>query len=150
MLELAVTVSVAGLSLAVSIPAIAPLLQSNNLTAAADQVAGHLRLARQMAVSDGVPRIVFWDADEQMYNIARDTNGNDQVDNGETTYGPFSLPDHICWTTPSQDGLAGTQLTFSRQGGASQSGRVIFQNPRGQSLGLLLLGPTGQVKIQKA
>ncbi len=147
MVEMMVVLLVLGISLAAGVPAFSRFLQSNSLGNAADEFAGHLRLARQTAVAQGVAQIVVWDPDAESYTLVTDTNGNDQADAGETTLGPYGLPKGITLTNGGDDGFTGDQVVFRPNGGASESGTVVFANRQGNTVNLSLLAPTGQVRI---
>lgn len=146
LIELAVVIILLGITLAASIPAFSRLMQSNSLQNAANQVSGHMRLARQMAVASGVPYIVDWDSTES-YLLVRDDNQNDAPDVGEPADGPFTLPSRVSLENSEDDGFTSSLVVFSRDGSASESGTLVLSNDRGHSLNLMLLAPTGQVRV---
>lgn len=143
LIELAVVVIILGITLTASIPAFSRLMQSNSLQNAAGQFSGHMRLARQMAVTSGVSYIVDWDSTET-YLIIRDNNENDVPDVGEPADGPFTLPKRV---SLADSAFTSSRVTFSRDGSASESGTLMLSNDRGHSVNLMLLAPTGQVRI---
>jgi len=146
LIELAVVVIILGITLTASIPAFSRLMQSNSLQNAASQFSGHMRLARQMAVTSGVSYIVDWDSTET-YLIVRDNNENDVSDVGEPADGPFTLPKRVSLADSEDDAFTSSNVTFSRDGSASESGTLVLSNDRGHSMNLMLLAPTGQVRI---
>ncbi len=147
--EIAVSMVVIGLTLAATLPAFGRFITSNSLQNGAEQMAANLRLARQMAVSDGDDRLFIWDASKWAYVIVRDENGDGQVQSGEEKAGPYSLPEHVEWKSPAQGtNISSGMITFSPDGSASTSGSVMFENSRGNQVTLTLLGPTGQVVLE--
>jgi prepilin-type N-terminal cleavage/methylation domain-containing protein len=146
LVEMAVVIILLGITLMASIPAFSRLMQSNSLQNAANQFSGHMRLARQRAVATGVPYIVDWDSTET-YLLVRDDNGNDIPDDGEPADGPFTLPKRIHLENSVDDAFTSSLVTFTRDGSASESGTLVLSNDRGHALNLILLAPTGQVRI---
>lgn len=145
-MEIMVSLVILGITLIVSLPAFGRLMQSNNLQNAAGQVAGHFRLARSMAVANGISYIVGWDEANSRYDITRDDNGNDTPDVGEPVIGPYPMPRRTHVTNPDSIGFAADQVVFRRDGSASASGTLILSNDEGRSMNLILLAPTGQVR----
>jgi len=147
LIELMVALAITSMVLAAGAPGISELLRTNELYSTADQLAGNLRLARQLAVSEGVSRIVSWDSSANTYRIIRDDNENGQVDAGEPNDGDYELPSGVAWSSPMTGGFSGNQLSFGRNGSASQTGTVLLHDSKGRMVSLTLLGPTGQVKL---
>lgn len=150
MIEVLTVLLLLGITLTASIPAFSRFMQSNNLQNAAMQFGGHFRLARSMAVASGVPYIVGWDLENERYEIVRDDNDNAEPDDGEPVTGPFPLPKRVTLQNPDDEdlGFSSTSVVFSRSGSASESGTLVLSNDRGHSKSVLLLAPTGQVRIQ--
>jgi len=144
-----ITVVLIGLVLAASLPGFRQLIQSNNLAEGGRQFAGHIRLARQMAVAEGVPFIVTWDDEAESYSIVRDEDQDGVVDAGEPTQGPFMMPEGVELANAGSGGFAGSQVVLNPNGTASETGSLRLNNHRGQLLRMTLLGPTGQVEITK-
>ena len=147
LIDLAVAITIIGITLAASIPALSKLGQSNNLLNSTEQVAGHLRLARQKAVTRGVPHILAWDEWTQQYVIVMDQNGNGLPDSTESREGPFDLPFGVTLQNSTTQGFTASLLTFSPGGSASESGTVILSNNRGDEKNLSVLAPTGHVRV---
>jgi Tfp pilus assembly protein FimT len=143
-LELVVVVAIIGVTMGLTIPAFSRLMQSNSLKDASEKFAGHFRLARMMAVSKDVPHIVTWDVSNGTYQVVRDVNGNDAPDNGEPFDGPFALPGNILLANP---GFSADQVTFLRDGSASEAGTLVLSNARGHSVDLTVLVATGHVRL---
>jgi prepilin-type N-terminal cleavage/methylation domain-containing protein len=147
-LELAITVTLSGILLAASVPAVGLLLQSGNLNSAVDQAAGHLRLARQMAAATGFPQLVVWSEADGSYRIVEDRNGNGNADSAESSLGPFLLPERISVDAENTE-ITAAPLRFLPDGSASASGFLTYRSERGRSAALQLIGSTGQVKRHK-
>jgi len=149
MVELMIAVTLIGLTLAASLPGFRQLIESNNLAEGGRQFAGHIRLARQMAVAEGVPYIVTWDDNAETYSIVRDEDQDGVVDGGEPAQGPFLMPKGVGLANAGNGGFAGSQVVLNPNGTASETGSLRLNNDRGALLRLTLLGPTGQVEITK-
>jgi prepilin-type N-terminal cleavage/methylation domain-containing protein len=145
--ELMVALVIIGITAAISVPAFRLLSGGSTLVGGAERLAGNFRLARQMAVSQGVPYIVAWDEDARQVRIVRDENGDGDPDVGEATQGPFTLPGRISLVNPDTLGFASDHVSLLANGTASQSGGLILSDSRGDTRNVILLAPTGQVRI---
>jgi type II secretory pathway pseudopilin PulG len=148
MFDLAIVLVMIGITLAASVPALTKLSQSNRLVNTADQLAGHLRLARQKAVARGVPHIVFWDEATQQYVIVVDQNRNGLPDVSEPFEGPFLMPDGVHLANSPSEGFTSSLLSFTPGGAASESGTMVVSNDRGDAKRLSVLAPTGNVRVR--
>lgn len=146
-IEVMVITLIVGLVLAASLPAFRNLIQSNDLHSGSEEFAARLRLARQSAVAEGVPYIVQWNSGNATYTIGHDDNGNGQLDAGEITLGPVSLPSTLSLSNSGGNPFSSDQVTFTPDGQASETGTVVLQNVRGASVNLSVLAPTGLVRI---
>jgi type II secretory pathway pseudopilin PulG len=146
-LELLVGLVVFGITMAATVPAFSHLMQSNNLRGSSEKMAGHFRLARTKAVSSGIPHMVIWSTSSDLHVILQDDNGNSLPDIGEPFDGPFSLPKNINLQNPSPDGFSNDWVTFTTDGSASEAGTLVVSNLDGISVNLMLLAPTGQVRL---
>jgi type II secretion system protein H len=145
--EVMVVTLVIGITMAASVPSFSRFMQSSNLDSASKQVAGHFRLARQSAVSEGVPQLVLW-SNYTWYYLIRDNNRDGIYTSGEEYTGPYWLPKGIVVTNP-QGFVGGSYISFSPNGTASQAVSFHLINDKGNTIGMTLLGPTGQVIIDK-
>ena len=148
LVELAMTVGLMSLTLVAGAPGISGLAQSGKLNSAAEQFAGHMRLARQKAVTEGVSRVVEWAYVDHRYWIVRDENGNGIADADEPREGEFELPGGVTWESPATGGFSGDHLVFESNGSASQTGAVVLYGHNGGEVTLSLLGPTGLVRVR--
>lgn len=147
--EVVVVMMVVGVAMLASVPAFSRFMQTNGLKGSAEQMAGHMKLARQQAVSEGVPYLVVFNQQANTYAIVRDSNGNGVPNSGEPVRGPIALPNNINMSNPSSGGFAASAVQLRPDGTASQSGNLVFNNKRGNAYRLTLLGPTATVQIAK-
>jgi type II secretion system protein H len=146
-IEMMVTLVIIGITAAISVPAFRLLSGGSSLTGGAERLAGNFRLARQMAVSQGVPYIVAWDEGARQVRIVRDENGDGDPDTGEAVQGPFTLPGRISLANPDSLGFTDDYVSLLANGTASQSGALILSDAHGDTRNVILLAPTGQVRI---
>ncbi|MGD8396893.1 MAG: GspH/FimT family pseudopilin [Candidatus Eiseniibacteriota bacterium] len=147
LIELTVALVVLSIALATSVPAFHRLGDSNELVGATDELAGHLRITRQKAVSLGVPHVFIWNEVQQLYIIVCDTNGNGLPDAGEPRDGPFALPDGVSMHNAGDGGFTTSRVIFQPNGSANESGSIDITHDSGGEKRLTVLAPTGQVKI---
>ena len=143
-IELMVTLVIMAITIAISVPSFRLMAGGSSLNSGAERVAGNFRLARQMAVSQGVPYIVAWNAGSRQVRIVRDENGDGDPDTGEATQGPFTLPRQV---NLSRSGFTTDYVSLNVNGTASQSGTLCLNDARGDTANVVLLAPTGQVRI---
>ncbi len=148
LVETMVALVLMAIAMATAIPAFTRHLHANSVQGACLDVAAHLRLARQKAVTEGVPQIVAWDENAGTHIIVSDENENGVVDNGEPTLGPYTLPQHVSLVNPDTLGFSVDQVVFTQNGAASETGRLVIASSLGESRSLLLLAPTGQVRVE--
>ena len=147
MTEVMIVMLVMGLTLAAGVPAFGRFTQTARLDGAARQFAGHLRLARQQAVSEGTPYLFLW-SNSTCYYLIKDSDRNGYYSYGDSYVGPYWLPTGIY--PQNATGFTSSYFTLSPNGSCNQSGSVELTNDRGTFITLTLLGPTGQVQISKA
>jgi len=142
-----VTLVIMAITAAVSIPAFRLMAAGNTLAGGAERLAGNFRLARQMAVSQGVPYIVAWDEAARQVRIVRDEDNDGDPDVGEAIQGPFTLPGRISIANPDTLGFTDDHVSLLANGSASESGSLVLSDTRGDTRNVVLLAPTGQVRI---
>jgi type II secretion system protein H len=145
--EVMVVTLVMGMTLAAGLPAFGRLTQTARLDGAARQFAGHIRLARQQAVSEGTPYLFLW-SESTWYYLIKDKDRNGYYSYGDTYVGPYWLPTGIYPQKVS--GFTDPYLALSPNGSCNQSGSFDLTNARGMTITVTLLGPTGQVQLSKA
>jgi Tfp pilus assembly protein FimT len=146
MVEVMVVTLVIGITMAASVPSFSRFMQSSNLDSASMQVASHFRLARATAVAQGVPHLVLW-SNYNYYYLITDTDRNGIYSSGEDFTGPYWLPGDIVVINPQ--GFNGSYINFLPNGTSSQAVSWELVNTRGATLSMTVLGPTGQIIIDK-
>lgn len=117
LVELAVTIMLAGLLFAFSVPAFQSISQSHQLKGAAENVAGQLRMAREKAIATGVDQPVHF-VGTNVYHIHFSS--------------PYSIP--FAWTLPRGVTYAAAMdnwYTMRKDGRCSSSGLIVLRNQRG-------------------
>ena len=145
--EVMIVTLIMGLTLAAGLPAFGKFTETAKLDGAARQFAGHLRLARQQAVSEGTPYLFLW-SNSTWYYLIKDNDANGYYSAGDTYVGPYWLPSGIY--PANENGFTSPYVTLSPNGSCNQSGSFDLSNDRGTTITLTLMGPTGQVQISKA
>jgi Tfp pilus assembly protein FimT len=143
-LELIVVLSVVGLTFLFSLPGVASYRDSVELNQAVTQVASHLALARQKAVTEHNDYILTFVSDTE-YSLLDDDNGNGAVDAGERQLGPYELPGMAKVTHLAP----GPSVTFSPSGmlgGSIQQVSVEITNANGTTKGLTVW-PSGSIEM---
>lgn len=147
LVEVMVVVAIMGVSMLAALPAFQGYIKSNRVNDTGREVSGRLRLARQSAVAEGIPRIVTWDFDGGTYLIVRDDNADGQAQEGEPRLGPFTIAEGLVLASKAGEGFTADQIVFAPNGSASETGTVVLTNEAGYSLELAVLAPTGQVRL---
>ena len=120
LVELAVTLVVLGLVLAFSIPTFQSFNTSQQLKGATENIAGQMRLMREIAISSGTT--------QTMHFFYATLGGDYHIHNGGVVGGTWSLPRNITY-----DWLSGTNsvMTCTSDGRMSSSGMIILEDPKG-------------------
>ena len=147
MVEVMVVVAIMGVSMLAALPSFRGYLQSNRVNDTARELSGRMRMARQSAVAEGIPRIVTWNFDAGSYLVVRDDNGDGQAQDGEPRLGPFTISEELDLASKEGEGFAGDQVIFRPNGSASGTGTLVLANEAGYLLELTVLAPTGQVRM---
>jgi len=147
LVELSVMLSLIGLTMALTTPAVMKVARGSSLDNDASRLATNIRLCRQEATTTGVRRILQWRYSEGDYRIVVDANGNGQPDDGEPFEGPFELSPDITLSNHASEGFSSTYVSIDPSGRASESGTLVLSY-NGMSRSVRLLAPLSQVKIQ--
>jgi prepilin-type N-terminal cleavage/methylation domain-containing protein len=145
--EMMVAVAIMGITMAVAIPTFRVIAGGSVLVGGAERLAAQFKLARQMAVSQGVPYIVVWDADNSSVDIVRDEDADGEPDDDEPNQGALTLPVQLHLSNPDTLGFDEDYVTLLANGSASESGTLIVGDTRGDTKSVVLLGPTGHVRV---
>jgi prepilin-type N-terminal cleavage/methylation domain-containing protein len=146
LVELMVSLAMMTILFAVGLPALNKYLKTNNLIGSANNLAGELRLARQRAVSEENNVVFSWSLADDHYRWLDDDDNDGTADVGEYLSDWRELPDGIdlvAGATP----MAGTSVTFSSGGSASQGGQLKVTNANGLERTIQLVQVSGLVKV---
>lgn len=146
LVEMMVVLLVIGITLAAGVPSFSRYMRTSNLDSASKQVEGAFKLARQRAITEGVPYLILW-SNYTWYYIIRDTDRNGTYTSGEPYTGPTYLPKGT-WATAST-GFTSSYLSFYPNGTASAGVTFDLTNQAGQVISMTLLPPTGQMLVNK-
>ena len=143
-LELIVVLSVVGLTFLFSLPGMASYRDSVELNQAVTQMAGHLGLARQKAVTEHNDYVLTFFSDTE-YALLDDDNSNGAADAGEKQLGPYTLPGtaHVTNLTPP------SSVSFSPSGmlgNPIQQVAIELTNANGTARGLTVW-PSGSIDM---
>ena len=144
-LELIVVLSIVGLTFLFSLPAMAGYRDSIELNQAVSQVAGHMALARQKAVTEHND-FMFVFTNDLEYFLLDDDNSNGSQDPGERTLGPYRLPGTVHVT----DIGPGSSFSFSPSGMLRQEDQQVtvdLTNANGTTKGVTIWA-SGSIEIR--
>jgi prepilin-type N-terminal cleavage/methylation domain-containing protein len=142
--ELMIVISIMGLLLAVSSPALSRFVANYRLSAAASQMAMNMRAARSAAVNKNINVVFIFDQDAGEYHFLEDTNGNGIADAGERETSVQTLPPGVTiddYTVPQQS------ITFSSKGSTADGGTIVMTGRSGQ-LQIRVYSGTGNVAVE--
>ena len=122
LVELVIVVLVLGLIIGFSLPAFLRFSSTLQLQAAADDIAGQLRLAREKALATGVVQPVIFDYDYLGQSDYRTAPASGVA-------GSWRLPRGVTYTWGA--GVDST-FTFLGDGRCDRSGLIVLQNQRGE------------------
>jgi prepilin-type N-terminal cleavage/methylation domain-containing protein len=144
--ELMIVISIMGLLLAVSSPALSRFAANWRLNGAAATMAMHMRAARSTAVNKNIDVVFFFDQDAGEYYFLEDTNGNGVADGGERETGVQVLPSGVIFkdfTVPS------TEIIFSSKGSTADGGTIMMTGRDGKAVQIRIYSGTGNVAVEK-
>jgi prepilin-type N-terminal cleavage/methylation domain-containing protein len=145
--ELMIVISILGVLLAVSSPALSRFAANWRLNGAASTMATHLRAARSTAVNKNIDVVFTFDQDTGEYNFLEDTNGNGAADAGERETILQGLPKGVAikdFTVPQ------TTITFSSKGSTADGGTILMTGRGGKAIQIRVYSGTGNVAVEKA
>jgi prepilin-type N-terminal cleavage/methylation domain-containing protein len=144
--ELMIVITIMGVLMAVSVPALSRYYSNWRLSGAASQMAMSLRAARSTAVNKDMNAVFYFDKDAGQYHILEDTNGDGDADAGERETTVQDLPTGVSiddFTVPQES------VTFNSHG-STQDGGVIVMKGRGDfELQIRVYSGTGNVQVEK-
>ncbi|HEX6790107.1 MAG TPA: GspH/FimT family pseudopilin [Candidatus Krumholzibacteria bacterium] len=145
--ELMIVVTIMGLLLAVSSPALSRFASNWRLNGAASTMAMSLRAARSAAVNKNINVVFFFDQDAGEYFFLEDTNGNGVADGGERETGVQQLPPGVIikdFDVPQ------SSITFSSKGSTADGGTIMMTGKHGRLVQIRIYSGTGNVAVERA
>ncbi len=137
LLEVVVIVSLLAILLSVAVPSAAPL-ENWKLQTAAQELAAHLREARQDAIASGQPSEILFLVYENCYLLRLHT-GSQRVD----------LPAGIEYEgTTTFPGMP-PRVSFNYLGRPSRGGTVILESAAGENRYVIMTPVTGRVRLSR-
>jgi len=142
-MELMVVISIMGLALAASWGSVRDMMEQHRVQSAANQLATHLRLARERAVAEGNHYVVTFRTANNDYEVWDDL-GSDAIAAPSEVRRLHALPTGTTLDNPQFFGS--NQLTFRSDGTTDASGSVGIQS--GASARRIdVLAATGRVTV---
>lgn len=145
LVELMIVVTIMGVVLAVSAPAMSRFAGNWRLNGAAANMAMVMRSARGSAVSKDVDVVFTFDDAQGQYSYLEDTNGNGDADAGERQSSVQTLPPGITiddYTVPQ------TSVTFNGKGATADGGTILMK--RGNyEVQIRVYSGTGNIEVER-
>jgi len=142
--ELMIVISIMGVLLVASIPAMARFMQSWRLNGEANEMVTYLRMARTAAVTKNTNVVFVFDASVGDYYYIEDTDGNGVRNGGEYASATQQFSHGIeieSYTIPQQ------WITFGPKGNTVDGGSVVLRNDRNGTRRIRVFSGTGNVTI---
>ena len=139
-IELVVVCCILGLALLVTAPNLSGYMRTQNVKKGLDAIASQIDLARERSVAHRVPvEFVLRDPSENEFWSYEDANRNGGFDNGEPSYGPYTLPKGVTFDEIRLQG--DSRLVFQPSGTlqAGQGGPLTLMDCNGQSMTLTIM-----------
>jgi prepilin-type N-terminal cleavage/methylation domain-containing protein len=145
LVELMVVVTIMGILLAVSAPAMSRFAGNWRLNGAAANMAMVMRSARSAAVSKDVDVVFTFDDAQGQYSYIEDTNGNGDADAGERQSAVQTLPPGITindYTVPQ------TTVTFNGKGSTADGGTIVMKRDS-YEVQIRVYSGTGNIEVER-
>jgi prepilin-type N-terminal cleavage/methylation domain-containing protein len=142
--ELMIVISIMGLLLAVSVPAMGRFLQSWRLNGEANEVATFLRLARAAAVTKNTNVVFVFDASAGEYYYFEDDDDDGVHDAGEYESALKELPGGVSIDSYT---MAQQWITFGTKGNTVDGGSITLINSHEATRRVRVFSGTGNVTV---
>jgi type IV fimbrial biogenesis protein FimT len=143
-IELMVMLTVAGIILAVSLPAFNNMLAGFRHSGTVNEATSQLFRVRQMAVREKIPYVVRIDTVNDRFSAFGDANGNGVADPGENVVGPWLADTDVSLVNVS---WIGNQVTYFPNGRASQTADFRVVDAHGRTKTVRLSSITGNAEV---
>lgn len=140
LIELVVVCGILGLALLITAPNLSGYMRTQNVKKGLDAIASQMDLARERSVAHRVPvEFVLRDPEPEQFWSYEDANRNGGFDNGETKYGPFTLPRGVTFDEIRLQG--DSRLVFQPSGTlqAGQGGPLTLLDCDGHAMTLTIM-----------
>lgn len=137
-----------GIVTAVAVPGINRFVRGIDLNRQTQQVATMLRVARQRAITENNPYVVWWSDPSRGWGWWDDDDNDGVRDKSEDAREPRPLPTWIVVSPSSTSPFPSDTLRFFPDGSASSSGSVVLTNRDGYVRSLSVVRLTGMVTVQ--
>lgn len=137
LIDLLVALGIIALMSTITIPYLRKYQPNLKLDGAARNLAGDLRLAQQLTITEQKVHLVSFDLINDQYNILR-------IDAATTTIKTVSLDPEV--SLKQITGLADNQAVFNYYGGVSQPGSIILTNTNNVDA-TINIKPSGYVQL---
>jgi prepilin-type N-terminal cleavage/methylation domain-containing protein len=144
--EMMIVVSIMGVLLAVTAPAMSRFAGNWRLNGAAAEMAMVMRAARSAAVNRDVNVVFVFDDAKGQYSFLEDTNGNGDADAGERQSGVQTLPSGVTindFTVPQPS------VTFSPRGSTADGGTIVMKGQGDYEMQIRVYSGTGNVEVER-
>ena len=139
LMELIVVCGIIALMSAISIPYLRKYQPSLKLSAESKELAGNLRLAQQLTITEQVPYQILFNFSGNSYSLLRLI-----APSTTETISTINLDPEVAFQ--SITGLTGNLVQFNSYGAVSEAGDVILINTNGKTQSILIK-PSGYVQV---
>ncbi len=143
--ELMIVITIMGILLAVTAPAMSRFAGNWRLNGAAANMAMVMRSARSAAVSKDINVVFTFDEDTGEYSYLEDKNGNGDADDGERVSAVQTLPPGVLfddYTVPQ------TSVTFNGKGSTADGGTIEMKRG-GYEVQIRVYSGTGNIEVER-
>ncbi|HET6347648.1 MAG TPA: GspH/FimT family pseudopilin [Candidatus Krumholzibacteria bacterium] len=143
--ELMIVISIMGVLLAITTPALSRFAANWRLNGATSDMAMVIRSARSTAVNKDISVVFIFDQDAGSYYYFEDLNGDGSADAGERTSGVQELPAGVTiedYTVPQ------SSLTFSNKGSTQDGGTIVMRGKGDREVQIRVFSGTGNVSVE--
>lgn len=139
LIELTVVCGIIVLLSTISVPYLRKYQPNLKLNADARDMAGNLRLAQQLTITEQVPHLVEFDFSGNSYSILRMT-----APSVTTTVMTVDLDNEVAFQ--QVNGLTGNTAQFNSYGAVSEAGEIVLINSNGKTM-TLFIKPSGYIQL---
>lgn len=139
LIELTVVCGIIVLLTTISVPYLRKYQPNLKLNADARDMAGNLRLAQQLTITEQVPHLVDFDFSGNSYSLLRMT-----APSVTTTVMTVDLDNEVAFQ--QVNGLTDNTVEFNSYGAVSEAGEVVLINSNGKTM-TIFIKPSGYIQL---